>query len=366
MTKATELTTKPSSEQPPLSEDSTRLGGYAYQIIRHQSKQIFKRRAEVLADTDIENLHQMRIGTRRLRSALLLFADVIEEDVIEEQQEKQGSGADSQASQPKKGIQDIDAIAASVKQLTGALGKVRDIDVMQKWFAEAADRKTPTSKTALAFSKSEQKTINSLLKKLKKRRKQQFSKMEKVLKSSSYKKLKKQCKQWLKRPTFSAKAEQSAADSAVEKIIVPVTELLQHSGWQIATHQKSGQLVPTKSISLEKLNQQLDTETQQLHDLRKKIKQVRYQTEFFRSIYGITYASQIREFRSLQKVLGQLQDQLVISEFLTQTLGDNWAKKLPTIHDAFQSSRLELWQQWQPLQEKYLGLRANLKTRTAA
>ena len=54
------------------------LGGYAYHIIRQQSKQISKLRSQVLADTDIEDLHEMRISSRRLRSALGIFSDVVE------------------------------------------------------------------------------------------------------------------------------------------------------------------------------------------------------------------------------------------------------------------------------------------------
>ena len=342
---------EPQQKSQPLVEDSTRLGGYAYQIIRHQSKQVFKWRAEVLADTDVEALHQMRIGTRRLRAALLLFEDVISDGApTQTQQNKSDQNIDS----------NIKKIAASVKQITKTLGKVRDIDVMKAWFDEAL------SNDDLAFNKSEKKTVKKLLKTLKKRRKKQFSKMTKVLKSSDYKKLKKRCKQWLKRPTFSEKAQQSAVSSAIEKIVEPVTELLRHPGWQIATEQNADKKQPIKNISLSQLNQQLAQEANQLHDLRKQIKQIRYQTEFFRGIYGITYAAQIREFRLLQKVLGQLQDQLVISEFLSQTLGEDWAEQLPTIHTAFQTSRLSLWQQWQPLQAKYLALRANLKEDIAA
>ncbi len=117
-----------------------------------------------------------------------------------------------------------------------------------------------------------------------------------------------------------------------------------------------------KSISLARLNQQLDQCGEQLHDLRKQIKTIRYQTEFFRSLYGIHYAAQIRELRTLQGILGQLRDQLVVSEFLAKELGLEWSEKLPTVYEAFQSSRLELWQQWQPLQEKYLGLHERLES----
>ncbi|MEM9092363.1 MAG: CHAD domain-containing protein, partial [Cyanobacteria bacterium P01_F01_bin.53] len=115
-------------------------------------------------------------------------------------------------------------------------------------------------------------------------------------------------------------------------------------------------VTPLANITRPQLNDYLSEEGESLHELRKQIKRVRYQTEFFRGIYGITYAAQIREFRTLQKILGQLQDQIVISQFLAEELGTDWAKKLPTIEADFQQSRLALWQQWQPYQRKYLKL----------
>ena len=352
MTKAVEFTAGLSDAPEQVSKDASLLGGYAYQIIRQQSKKVFKLRSHVLADTDTENLHDMRIGTRKLRAALLLFADVIEP-------------VNATASN-EKGITDL---VQPLKQLTKALGKVRDFDVMQTWFSQAIapERKDEKKDSAsFDFSKKEKKTITALLKKLKKRRKKQFAKMEETLQSSDYKQLSKRCKQWIKQPSFSPAAEAEAASDAISRVIPPLTQLLQHPGWQIATQNRNRQLTPGKRLTLTQLNQQLDTGSQQLHDLRKQIKQTRYQTEFFRSLYGITYAAQIRELRTLQKVLGALQDQLIISEFLTAELGDSWTEKLPTLYQSFQDSRLTLWKKWQPLQAKYLKLGSQLGEKVAA
>lgn len=346
-----------------IAENKSLIGGYAYQIIRKQSKQVFKLRSQVLSDSDPEDLHQMRVGTRRLRSALLLFADIVE----------------IEGTSPT-------ALSKSVAKLTKSLGKVRDIDVMRQWFAQmldAADQKqTPketserekgknTATTATfthsfsKFSKKEKKVIRSLLKRLKKRRKKRFAQMESTLSAPAYKKLVKRCKHWIKKPKFSLAAQQPAASSAIQKLVEPLTQLLQHPSWQIATRKVSGsppQRRILESIPLDKLNQQLEQHGEQLHDLRKQIKSVRYQTEFFRSLYGIHYAAQIRDLRTLQSVLGQLQDQLVVSDFLAAELGEDWADKLPTVYEAFQSSRLALWKQWQPLQARYLELHQRSKT----
>ncbi|MEO1623274.1 MAG: CHAD domain-containing protein [Cyanobacteria bacterium J06632_3] len=204
-----------------------------------------------------------------------------------------------------------------------------------------------------------------LLKRLKKQRKKEFAQLENSLSSDAYKKLAKQFKQWSKRPAFQPAAQQNAHRSAANKLVPPLTELLQHPGWHMATQKRNQQSNITKNLSLSQLNQTLIEDGNLLHDLRKRIKGVRYQTEFFRGLYGITYAAQVREFRSLQKVLGQLQDQLVIADFLVAELGADWAEKLPTIYADFQNSRLSLWKQWQPLQQKYLKLSNQLSQTNA-
>ncbi len=328
-----------------IAQDKTLLGGYGYQIIRQQSKRVFKLRSQVLADTDPEPLHQMRIGTRRLRSALNLFSDVVE------------------IGDPQPGTDSGEQVSPSkaVGKLTKALGKVRDLDVMQQWFEQTLVKpEENNSATDSDLSKTERKTIKALLKKLKKRRKKQFSRLEKFLKKKTYKKLTRLFKRWVEQPVFSAAAQQPAQRAAATRIVSPITELLQHSGWLVATRKHNDQTVPISNISLSKLNQLFKEEGDRLHDLRKQIKDIRYQTEFFRGLYDITYAAQVREFRNLQSILGQLQDQIVVSQFLADELGSDWPQQLPTLEAAFQTSRLELWQQWQPYQRKYLKLRSTL------
>ena len=331
------------------------LGSYAYRIVEQQSKQIAKLRSPVLDDTDTEPLHQMRIGTRKLRSALALFPDVVEVNI---KGKKSG----------------LPKLTKALKTLTQTLGNVRDLDVMQQWLEQTlSDHSTSGSKKKgkkadekaekcdCAFSEAEAQVIDTLLKQLKKRRKAAFLALEDSLKSKDYKKLISRCKQWVERPAFRAAAQQPAYYGAAQKIITPITALMAHPGWLVATCQQASEqttrVVPLAKITLAQLNQQLAEEGEQLHDLRKQVKRVRYQAEFFRGIYGTAYAAQIREFRDMQKILGELQDQIVISQFLADELGSDWAQQLPTIEATFQASRLELWQQWQPYQRKYLELR---------
>ena len=230
---------------------------------------------------------------------------------------------------------------------------------------KAAGKKEKAAKGDRAFSPAEIETIQTLLNQLKKRRKEAFPELKELLKGKDYRQLISRCKQWVKQPAFTAGAQQTAHYGAAQKIIAPITALMEHPGWLVATRQQTStqgtqKIVPIAEITLAKINQQLAKEGEQLHDLRKQVKQVRYQAEFFRGIYGTAYAAQIREFRDMQAILGELQDQIVISQFLTDALGSDWAQHLPTIEAAFQAARLDLWAQWQPYQQKYLKLRSEL------
>lgn len=50
------------------------FGNFAYQAIHKYFKKSTKYRVDVLSDRDPEPLHQMRVGMRRLRTALQVFA----------------------------------------------------------------------------------------------------------------------------------------------------------------------------------------------------------------------------------------------------------------------------------------------------
>lgn len=342
------------------NDDEISIGSCAHRIIDEQSKQISSLRSSVLSDAEPEPLHQMRIGTRKLRSALALFSDVVEVDI---KGKKRG----------------LSKLTNSLKKLTRTLGTVRDIDVMQQWFEQILSdysssslqkkvRKVEekTNKGNRTLSKSETKAIQALLEQLKERRKRAFFRLEDSLQGKKYKKLIRRCQRWVKQPAFTAAAHQPAYRGAVLKIIAPIIALVEHPGWLVATSQQinnqSIQTLPIAEITLTQINHQIAQQGEQLHDLRKQVKRVRYQTEFFREIYGTTYAAQIKEFRNMQKILGELQDQIVISEFLSDEIGLDWAEQLPTIEALFQDSRLDLWQQWQFYQRKYLELRDRLST----
>ncbi len=90
----------------PVAEAAPKIIGVRLAELRHY-------RERALARTDAEDLHDMRVATRRLRAALRLLGGPLAE------------------------------AARGVKALGDALGRVRDIDVLLGWLAEVRARAAP-------------------------------------------------------------------------------------------------------------------------------------------------------------------------------------------------------------------------------
>jgi CHAD domain-containing protein len=67
------------NESPDLVGDSSgiHVGQFAQQVIAEQYQRMVSQEKGVLADEDPEYLHQMRVGSRRLRTALQVFSQVV-------------------------------------------------------------------------------------------------------------------------------------------------------------------------------------------------------------------------------------------------------------------------------------------------
>jgi CHAD domain-containing protein len=51
---------------------------------------------------------------------------------------------------------------------------------------------------------------------------------------------------------------------------------------------------------------------------------------------------------------GQLHDSQVFDDFLIQEIGSQWKEAIPSLERYLRKQYLELWQQWQPIRQKYL------------
>jgi len=275
------------------------LGDYAHQVIGKHYDAIIQQEEPVLADCEPEHLHQMRVGTRRLRTALQVFG--------------------SAANLPKA------ASGQRLRNLARVLGEVRDLDVQ---IASLTQDYLPQ------LSAPEQTKLEQAIADLQKRRTKVFKKMESALTGDRYATLKQSYGDWLAQPSYGAIAELSIL-SLIPDLLTPLlSELLLHPGWLISTQQTAGK------------------NGMVLHDLRKLCKHVRYEAEFFTPFYGKDFQKWIKEIRGLQESLGNFQDTQVLLDLLSQ--GENHLKQLPELQIAIQKQQTMALSNWDKLRQKYL------------
>jgi CHAD domain-containing protein len=289
------------SQRSPQELQALTLGEYAYTVIQEQYQHIIKYEKAVLDDEDPENLHDMRVGTRRLRTALQVFGMALEVS-------KAGS-------------------TRRITELARTLGQLRDLDV------QLADLKEVYQPQ---LDEKEQKLLDGTIKALKKQRSQAFDTVEKTLERSRYRDLKKAYESWLDKPQYTAIAQLPLLTVLPDLLNPLLSELLLHPGW----------LVPADHSSQE--------ESETLHELRKVCKHVRYQTEFFVSFYGNPFQKWIKEIKVLQDRLGSFQDSQVLMDLLATHLPDPQA--MTGLQAIIQRNRADLLSTWDETRQKYLDV----------
>ncbi|NET51674.1 MAG: CHAD domain-containing protein, partial [Merismopedia sp. SIO2A8] len=233
----------------------------------------------------------------------------------------------------------------------------------------------------------EQKILDRILVKLQKKRDRNFKRMVQFLKGSDYKAIKQTFRVWIKNPQSNPTANLKIGLSLPDLLLPVLSQTLLHPGW-LATPDRSLETVqskatkskemkskatkskgaksPTKDstvsaseigqneISLDVLNNWLDHDGIVLHDLRKQMKQLRYQADFFAPHYDATYAKTIQDFKTIQDLLGTLQDYWVLGQIFAKVQGKTWQESLPSLTAQIHRDRWTIWQQWEPLRQRYL------------
>ncbi len=285
-----------------LSTANLTLGKLAHQIITEQFQRMSKKKDQVLEDTDPEHLHQMRVSTRRLRTAMQIF--------------------DRAILLPKK------ADIKQVRDLARILGAVRDLDVQ---VASLQEEYLPQ------FEQAEQKRIQRAIKALKKQRIAAFQSMETALNDRTYQSLQKAFSRWIEQPKLQPIAHLPLLAVLPDVLSPLVSEVLLHSGW---------------TIGLDRIQPELKTESETLHDLRKVCKHARYQTEFFKPFYGDPFHNWIEEVKQIQDQLGSFQDTQVLRSMLEQAIGGKF--ELPQLTEKIQQKQSEVLADWDTTRKKYL------------
>ncbi|WP_293129370.1 CHAD domain-containing protein [Microcoleus sp. bin38.metabat.b11b12b14.051] len=302
---------------------SSAIEKYYHKTVAHED--------EVLKDKDAEELHQMRVGMRRLRSAVTGFARVL--DLPKEASERK------------------------IGKVGRILGTLRDLDVM---LATLQNQYYPN------LPAQEQEVLDEALLHLLKQRRRALKAVRAVLDRKSYQSLKQSIEDWLDKPEFRAIEHLPIAEVLPDLLLPQVSEFFLHPAWLLGTEYEDGKVKVADDLTAEAVEEKLAAEGTILHDLRKQAKRVRYLMNLFGDFYGPAYEAYVEDVKAIQECLGDIQDSEVLGEFLTDFVDRNLTKELPKLAGLLVENRYAAWQKWQVLQHKYLksevreGLRSTL------
>lgn len=284
---------------------------YFHQTMRYEKA--------VIRDRDPEDLHQMRVGIRRLRTAMQVFSPVLQ--LPKTAQEKQ--------------------IAA----FSRTLGKLRDLDVIEATFQQDYLPKLP---------QTEQVVLQSVLRLLAQRRRRAFKRVKHLLHSSRYDAFKRALTEWLQEPKGTPLANQPLYEVLADLALPLCSQLWLHPGWLVGTdtNQSPPTVLPLSTQT--EIEACLQGNSTLIHSLRKQVKRIRYQLRMLADFYPDPMKADLAALETIQETLGWIQDSQVLEEFLSQALPD-FRDRIPTLADLLAQSRHHAWTQWQPLQEHYLN-----------
>ena len=203
---------------------------------------------------DPEELHDMRVATRRLRAALKLYSDVL----------------------PKR----AERYERDLRWVAGVLGEVRDLDVHLQRLSEESSRNGEVLEEVAAL--------------LRERRVEARRGMLKALDSNRYERLV---------ASFSATLRGGRSPTPTDPILEAAPELLRDR------YKKVRKSANTLSE---------DSPPEHFHDLRKKGKRLRYALEPLQEIYGKPAKKMVKLLKKTQDDLGDHQDLIVASGLMEE------------------------------------------------
>lgn len=300
-------------------QEAKTLSDWAYIAVKKHFNKILKHEDEVIKDRHPEELHQMRVGMRRLRSAIAGFSSAL---VL-----------------PKS------ASEKKVGQVARVLGELRDLDVLEDAFKTQYKPFLP---------KSEQQALATAIKVLSKQREKSFQKVKDILNDNLYLNLKEDFQKWLDHPKYKALGDSPIQTVLPDLLLPQVSRFLLHPAWLIGSFIEDHQLKLHHIESHQEVEKLLHLQGDTLHSLRKEAKRTRYNMELFTQFYTELYQVYLEDVKTIQAILGDIQDCFVLAEFLSDVFEDNINQKIPTLLNNLQEKRYQKWNEWRALQHKYL------------
>jgi CHAD domain-containing protein len=240
-----------------VNEEST-IGELAYAVLRRQFTVLREKEPGTRLGEDIEELHDMRVATRRLRAALALFSHVL----------------------PVR----AQTFREELGWLAGVLGAVRDLDVQIEGLDEMV---ADTAGLAAALPATDHDPLGELAALLEREREEARADMLDALDSVRWDRLAK----GLSAMVQQGPARRSVATRVPAVVVLPDLIEARHTAVAKAAKRAKKSGVVTD-----------------FHRLRIRCKRLRYALEFSSEVYGGRTGRFVRQLSALQDELGQMQD----------------------------------------------------------
>jgi len=239
----------------------------AEKIFAGQWNEVKKAEPGVIDERDIEDVHDMRVALRKMRSAIIIFRNYLDESWLAETE-------------------------IGIKTTLSSLGEIRDLDVI----LEKTDE-------WLSFEKTDASQMPVFYEFIKADRKRFHSQAVGYLKSSEYKQFREKLEADLENGIYLGKPNiNKKGDAAPVRIRDVLPSILFEKAADITAY-----------------HEWLDGPylyTDKLHRLRIAAKNFRYTLDFFKECLGAAAAALIKEFKELQDILGDFHDAVVAAEMI--------------------------------------------------
>lgn len=298
---------------------ATSLGYLAHQALTKIAEKTLEYEKSVKKDKDPRALHQMRVGMRRLRTAVTSFSSFLDLP----------SSVNDQ----------------SIGKIARTLGKLRDLDVLK----EILERDYEPY-----LSLHQQSSLERAFSAISQERESVCLSVQKIFKSELYKSFKQDLLEWLKNPIYNPLAQLQIQQAVPELLLPQISRFLLHPGWIIGTKTLDTAGITSIKWTPEELEKSLQIQGETLHDLRKQAKRVRYQIDLFDDLYQQSFTQQLGQIKQVQEILGNLQDSMVLNKWLLDIYKSEGESSLTEMMTLLATNRYQLWQQWQPLQMEFL------------
>lgn len=266
-------------------------GSHAHTLMARHLRRLGPLRPRVLQDRDPEDLHQLRVCLRRLRTVLDQFAPAL---VLP-------SGI---------GPRPIAAVARRT-------GRTRDLDVL---LARVRDDLSPQ------LPDDERRRLRRALDGLGQVRRRAFADLHQALERPAFLRQLQQLGSWLEEPSFTPLGGQPLVPWLVDWRLALLADLFLHPGWWAD-----------------------DPTSPRLHDLRKRLKGVRYGLEHLEAWSPPPLQAWVLDLRQAQDHLGALQDLAVLRRCLGRApVRWRWSRS-PALAALLLSEEGLHWARWQQL-----------------